>query len=173
MRRLAISVNTQAGEAESDGDFVAQTDFGCVLACADELSERFVVREPASGVLGLHLAVGASVGAERAVAVSHSCAGVLLDETFALAPAQERQDFRRPLIDGVVRRVPRGAIAEKIGFGQVCGMVGSGVPEQAAQRGPIIKRGLSVRIPTAELVDDLRKAWWGQIRDGSKRTAFP
>ena len=51
-----------AEEAKADDDFVPEPDDRVVVAAGDELGVGLLVSEPATGMAGLDLAVGALVG---------------------------------------------------------------------------------------------------------------
>jgi hypothetical protein len=143
-----------AEEAEADDDLVSEADEGPVLAGGEKLLVCLVVGEPPAGIAGLDLAIGAAVGAERAVGVAEMFGRIGGDMASSLAPAQEGDGFGGPLIDGVVGGVARGAPVDQVGFGQLGRVLASAVAEEAVEVGPGVVGGAGVGVAAAVLVQD-------------------
>ena len=119
---------------------------------ADQLPVRLLVRQPTSGVLRLHLAERAPERPQRRVRIPQVLGRVPVDHAFTDAPAQERAGLRGPLVHGVVRRVPRRAPRQQVGFRQLRRMPSSRPAEQVRQPPAVLSRRVRVRVPAGELV---------------------
>lgn len=111
-----------AEQAEADHDLVADPDHRPVRTGRHQAAVGLLVGQPAAGVGGLDLPVGAAVGAKGAGRVEQAGGRVHVDHTGPPVPGEECGSFTPPLVDGVVGRIPPGAVDDDVALGQLRGV---------------------------------------------------
>jgi hypothetical protein len=160
------------GQAEAQADLVAKAVDGAVLTGADQKVVGLLAREPAPGVLGLHLAVRLGVLASQ----WRQLGAEVGRQPGPGTPGQEGPHARQALADGVVGQCPAGAgdPGEQVGLGQLRGVPAAGRAEQIPEMTGVLLPGLGVGVAGQELEEDLGQLGVGATEwDDRRNTGRP